>query len=153
MDDVYVRPTNLLDVVKLSRNLRPGDSAEIAAYGHTDPLLALTRSAAQSVVCWTAFINGELAAVMGCAPVSMMGGVGSPWLIGTPMLDAHPRVLVRETPRYIDEMCKLFPHLVNFVHAENTRSVRWLRRVGFTLHPAEPFGALGEPFHRFEMKD
>jgi hypothetical protein len=30
--------------------------------------------------------------------------------------------------------------------------VRWLRRIGFTLHPAEPLGPLGVPFHRFEME-
>jgi hypothetical protein len=42
--------------------------------------------------------------------------------------------------------------LVNFVHAENTTSVRWLRRLGFTVHEAQAFGALGEPFHPFEMR-
>jgi hypothetical protein len=31
--------------------------------------------------------------------------------------------------------------------------VRWLRRLGFTLHEAVPYGALGEPFHPFEMRD
>jgi hypothetical protein len=49
-------------------------------------------------------------------------------------------------------MLKAFPHLVNFVHAKNTTSVRWLRRLGFTLHEAVPYGALGEPFHPFELR-
>jgi len=82
----------------------------------------------------------------------MLTGLGSPWMLGTPELDRHSRVLVRRTPEYIGRMLNAFPHLVNFVHAKNTTSVRWLRRLGFTLHDARPYGALGEPFHFFEMR-
>jgi len=32
-----------------------------------------------------------------------------------------------------------------------SRSVCWLARLGFTIHPPEPYGCLGEMFHRFEM--
>jgi hypothetical protein len=49
-------------------------------------------------------------------------------------------------------MLQVFPHLINFVHAENRTSVRWLRRLGFTVHPVMPYGRLGEPFHPFEMR-
>jgi hypothetical protein len=73
-------------------------------------------------------------------------------MLGTPVLNASSRILVRKTPEYIAQMLKAFPHLVNFVHAENTTSVRWLRRLGFTVHEAQAFGALGEPFHPFEMR-
>jgi hypothetical protein len=109
-------------------------------------------SANRSMLCWTAFIDGELAAILGCAPISVVSGIGSPWMLGTPVLDRHSRVLVRETPEYIGKMLNAFPHLVNFVHAKNTTSMRWLRRLGFTLHAAQPYGALGEPFHPFEMR-
>lgn len=152
MVDVYIRNTNLVDVVKLAHNLRDSDRAEIAAYGQTNVLKGLTDSVAHSVLCWSAFINGELAAILGVAPMSVLGGIGSPWMMGTPVLDAHSRVLVRETPRYIDKMLVAFPHLVNHVHAENKTSVRWLRRLGFTVHPPRPYGQLGESFHEFEMK-
>jgi hypothetical protein len=104
------------------------------------------------VLCWSGFVDGELAAILGVAPINMLTGIGSPWMLGTPVLDRHQRVLVRSTPEYIGRMLKAFPHLVNFVHAQNTTSVRWLRRLGFSLDEAAPFGALGEPFHRFEMR-
>lgn len=152
MAEVYIRDTHLTDAIRLAANLRASDLNEIHAYGHTDPLGQLVKSAAHSMFCWTAFIDGELAAILGCAPVSALGGIGSPWMMGTPVLDRHRRILVRETPRYISKMLSAFPHLVNFVHAENTTSIAWLRRLGFTLHPAEPFGALGQPFHKFEMR-
>ncbi len=152
MAELLIRDTHLIDVVRLAYTLRASDLAEVHAYGHTDPLKQVSRSVAQSMLCWTALIDGEVAAILGAAPISVVGGIGSPWMLGTPVLDAHSRILVRQTPRYIARMLQAFPYLVNYVHAKNTTSVRWLGRLGFTLHPAQPFGALGEPFHKFEMK-
>jgi len=150
--EVLIRRTEPGDAEHLGTQLRPADAHEVRAYGHTDLVLACQRSVAHSVLCWSAFINGELAAILGCAPVSLVSGIGSPWMLGTPVLDAHARILVRSTPGYIAQMLKAFPHLVNHVHTENVTSVRWLRRLGFTVHEAQPFGALGEPFHPFEMR-
>ena len=152
MVNVLVRPTEPGDVELLHANLRPSDLAECLAYGDADVFEGIRSSAARSVLCWSGFIDGDLAAIIGCSPLSMMGGVGSPWMLGTPVLDRNSRILVRRTPQYIAAMLHAFPHLVNFVHAKNTSSVRWLRRLGFTLHAPAPYGALGEPFHRFEMK-
>jgi hypothetical protein len=57
---------------------------------------------------------------------------------------------VGEAPRYIRMMLEDNPRLVNRVHARNSVAVRWLQRVGFTLHPATP-EQNGEMFHTFEM--
>lgn len=152
MAEVTIRLTEPGDAEHLATHLRPADAHEVRAYGHTDLTWACQRSVACSVLCWSAFIDGELAAILGCAPVSLVSGIGSPWMLATPVLDAHARVLVRVTPGYIAKMLQAFPHLVNHVHTENVTSVRWLRRLGFTVHEAQPFGALGEPFHPFEMR-
>jgi hypothetical protein len=152
--DVLIRPSAEEDAAKLIAGLRASDAAELRAYGLTEDtwLDAMRANIRGSVLCWTAEVDGELACVLGVAPISLLGGVGSPWMMGTAVLDANSRNLVRRTPEYISRMLRSFPHLVNFVHAENHTSVRWLRRLGFHLHPAEPFGALGEPFHKFEMR-
>ena len=152
MARVTIRATEPGDAELLAANMRASDIAEITACGHPDPLWVARRSVAQSMLCWSAFADGELACIIGVAPVSVISGIGSPWMLGTPVLDANRRVLVRKTPDYIRQMLKAFPHLVNYVHAENATSVRWLRRLGFILHEAAPFGALGEAFHRFEMR-
>lgn len=151
MAEILIRRTQLEDIALLAENMRTSDVAEVRACGH-EPLEAVQRSVAHSLLCWSAFADGELACILGCAPISIVSGIGSPWMLGTPVLDAQSRVLVRLTPRYIAEMLKAFPHLVNHVHAHNHTSKRWLRRIGFTLGEAAPFGALGEPFHRFEMR-
>lgn len=152
MAEVLIRPTQPGDAALLHANLRPADFAECLAYGHADLAASLESCVRRSLLCWTAFIDGELAAILGVTPVNVLTGMGSPWMLGTPVLEQHQRVLVRRTPEYIAKMLKAFPHLVNFVHAKNTTSVRWLRRLGFTLHAAQPFGPLGEPFHPFEMR-
>ena len=150
MAEILIRATEPGDAELLAAGMRECDIAEVRACGHT-PLEAARRSVATSLLRWSAFADGELACIIGCAPISLVSGIGSPWMLGTPVLDANSRVLVRLTPRYIGAMLEVFPHLVNHVHAENTTSVRWLRRLGFTLSEAAPFGALGEAFHRFEM--
>lgn len=152
MVDVVIRPTEPGDTAVLIANLRASDLAECQAYGRGDIAEGIESSVRRSVLCWTALIDGDLAAILGVAPINMLTGIGSPWMLGTPVLDQHQRVLVRRTPEYIGKMLTAFPHLVNFVHAKNSTSVRWLRRLGFTLREPAPFGALGEPFHYFEMR-
>lgn len=152
MADVVIRPTQPGDAAMLIANLRPADLAECQAYGRGDIGAGIESSVARSMLCWSGFIDGELAAILGVAPVNALGGIGSPWMLGTPVLDAHSRVLVRAVPEYIAKMLNAFPHLVNFVHTKNTTSVRWLRRLGFTLHEPVPYGAPGELFHPFEMR-
>jgi hypothetical protein len=43
--------------------------------------------------------------------------------------------------------------LENVVDARNTKSIRWLRRMGFEVLPAAPLGVEGRPFHLFVMEN
>ncbi len=153
MADVRLRPVTASDIEHLAANMRPADLAEALAYGPgIGPLNGLQMSVQASLVSRAVDIDGALAAVFGLVPRSLVGGTGAPWLMGTPVLDRHSRVLVRATAGYIRSMLALTPHLSNYVHARNARSVRWLKRVGFTVHPAVPYGGYGELFHPFELR-
>lgn len=148
---VEIRDATLHDVLALSRNLRDADRREMDAYGEGHkPHIALADSAARSTHCWAGFIDNRLACVFGVTELEPR--VGSPWMMGTPVLDDHARVLAKATPLYIARMLASFPHLVNYVHTENDVSIRWLKRIGFTVHDPVPYGAPGEMFHPFEMK-
>lgn len=149
MAEIVIRPTLPGDARVLAANLRASDRAELRALDYDQLLPPIAGSVAVSRLCWSAFADGELGCIIG---VSHSGkGVGAPWMLGTPVLDQHSRVLVRQTPRYIAAMLREFPTLVNFVHAENHTSVRWLRRLGFALSAPAPYGPLGALFHKFEM--
>ena len=152
MAEVLIRPSIDDDADALIAHLRASDRAECEAYGRPDIGAGIRAGMRRSALCWSGFVDGELAAVLGVAPLNLLTGMGSPWMLGTPVLDRHQRVLVRQTPGYIARMLEAFPHLVNLVHTENTTSVRWLRRLGFTLHAPVPYGAPGQLFHPFELR-
>ena len=150
---VEIRLARPEDGVALAANLRPEDLAEVQAYGWVHDIEAsMVDNIRRSLLCWTAEEGGDLVAVFGVAPLSMTGGIGSPWMLGTPLLERRSRVLVAQTRVYIPRMLRAFPFLFNHVHARNTRSVRWLARLGFTVQPAQPYGTAGELFHPFFMK-
>jgi hypothetical protein len=147
----YVQPTRQ-HVQELAEYLRAADRIELAACGYADPRRAIETSLACSTHMVAALADGRCGAIMGVTPVSMLEGRGSPWMLGTDLVVKYRRALMAQTPAYIRAMLHAYPHLVNYVHADNAVAVRYLRHAGFTLHAPEPYGVHGELFHRFEMR-
>lgn len=147
----YLQPTaqHVTDVVE---HLRAADRAELEASGHPDPRRAIELSLSLSTHMVAACAGGKCGALFGCAPASMLAGVGVPWMLGTDLVVTHRRALMADAPAYIRSMLHAYPLLVNHVHADNALAVRWLRRAGFTLQPAAPHGPRGALFHRFELR-
>lgn len=139
----YQRPTPA-DIEELTANLRRQDVAELHALGFSNLHHVVHYCVHESEWAWAARIDGTLVCIFGVSPE------GAPWMLGTDLVKTHRRNLAREAPRYIRLMLKDHPRLINRVHAANTVAVAWLRRVGFTLHPATP-EPNGEMFHTFEM--
>ena len=139
----YRRPTDA-DIAELAANLRQQDVAELHALGFANLQHVVHWCVHESEWAWTARVGGGLACIFGVSPE------GAPWMLGTDLVKRHRRNLAREAPHYIRLMLKDHPRLINRVHAANTVAVAWLRRVGFTLHPATP-EPNGEMFHTFEM--
>lgn len=150
MADIQIRPTAPGDAELLVASMRAADLAELRAAGFDEALYPVKQSVMRSTLCWTALVDGELACIFG---ITWSGpDTGSPWMLGTPVVDRHSRVLMRRTPQYIDLMLQAFSYLHNYVHAENKTSVRWLRRLGFALAEPQPYGPRGALFHPFEMR-
>lgn len=132
--------------------MRQADRNELAASSGEPVQQIIDESILASTLCWTALIDGEVAAIFGCAPIgTMLSLSGAPWMLGTDVLDRHPLTLMKTCRPYTVQMQKTFNHLRNYVDARNVKSIRWLRRLGFTIHPAAPYGVAGQPFHLFEM--
>src|SRR5471030_1366824 len=91
-------------------DLRPGDRREIEVLGLTMPE-AFAISTRRDVWSETYLIDGEIAAMVGVAANSLLGGWGSPWLVtGTPV-DRHARLFLKETRAGIARMTTQFPRL------------------------------------------
>lgn len=131
--------------------LRPGDRREIEVLGLTMSQ-AFEMSMARAVWAETYLLDGGVAALVGVSVQSILGGEGVPWLLtGTPV-DRCKRDFLRLTRDGVARMQRQFPLLTNFVHAEYVQSVRWLRWLGFTIAPAQPFGARRALFHRATLR-
>lgn len=141
------------DIDELAARMRPADVAECHAAGVTDLRECIADGVQHSDPCWAALADGEVAAIFGARPLgSLLNPVAAVWLLGTPVLSANRRAFARHTPRYIRTMLQAYPHLVNYVHADNAPAVRFLRHHGFTLHEAVPYGPHGALFHPFEKR-
>lgn len=150
---VELRAPTQSDIEDLAAGLRAQDRAELDACGHPDHLAAIASSVRASAWAFAVRVDGGLAAIMGVSRHgTLMAPVGIPWMLGTDLVPQHRRTLATLAPEYIRRMLREFPVLTNIVHAKNTVSVHWLRRVGFTLHEAQPLGPHGEQFHVFEMR-
>lgn len=141
------------DTTELATNLRTQDRDELLAAGHEDFAAIIAESVARSAWAVTARVDGRLAAIFGVSVAgTLLAPYGVPWMLGTDEVTRSRRALIQHAPRYISEMLRAYPTLRNLVHARNTVALGWLRRVGFTIGPAVPHPATGEPFHVFEMR-
>ncbi len=157
MVELLIRYPHERDVLDLAAHLRLGDRAELASCNLFDPLAVIRQGVRDSKLCWAARDAGDdtMLAIFGVAPLRphlLLEDTGVPWLLATDAMTRATRDLATGHPPYIDQMLATYPRLLNFVHAENRRAVRWLRHIGFTLSPAAPFGPNGALFHQFSMQ-
>lgn len=147
---VDIREVQHGDAEQLVAKMRQADINELNALAIPDFVEAVQLSVDLSTLCRTVRIDGEIVCIFGVTQYDEVSG--APWMLGTDLVTKNQRVLMRLCRPYIHAMLRKYPHLTNHVHAENHAAKRWLKRVGFTLQPAAPYGALGAAFHRFDME-
>ncbi len=130
--------------------LRPGDLREIEVLGLT-MAEAFDISTRRALWAHAYLIDGEVAALVGLSVDSLIGGVASPWLVTGKPVDQHKKLFLRETRDGVEKMRLLFPVLRNYVHAEYTETIRWLKWLGFNIGEPKPMGPHGAPFCLFSM--
>src|SRR5690242_18685418 len=115
------------------------------------PLTAFEQSMARSLWAQAYLIDGEVAALVGLAVGSVLGGIGAPWLLTGRPVGRHRKLFLQETRRGMARMRAEFPQLANHVHAEYAEAIRWLRWLGFAIGPPQPRGPHGAPFRPFSI--
>lgn len=139
------------DVEFLAANLRAADHAEVIASHGEDVLGALFEAVNGSTHVFAAERDGRLIALWGFAPVNFTAGIGCPWALGTDEMFRIGRSMTRLARASLAIVYPLYPTLRNHVDARNTRSVAWLRMLGFVIGEPVPYGVAGLPFHPFEL--
>lgn len=128
-------PAELSHVAAIAGDARQADIDELWAYARATPTDCMTLGMRMSLRSWTALYGGVPVAMFGLTPVSMVRGMGTPWMVGTNGLKpvrAQAEIL-RLSPPYIAEMQRLLPFLFNVVDDRNVQAKRWLVWLGFDL--------------------
>lgn len=149
-----VRQGTAEDALSLIPRLRIADLRECILLGGPDVETSVLRSVEGSDEVWVGEAGGKVIALGGVAFRGSKPGtlIGAPWLIGSDELLDHKRQLLLvgrvETERWLAQ-CDI---LCNFVHADNTAHIEWLKRIGYTMGKTIPsYGHGGAPFTFFSM--
>ena len=132
--------------------MREHDKQEVNAATRMGLWNAVETSVNLSSYSKTGLVNDELVCMWGVCPISLLSSSGSPWMLGTDLIEKKQRVFLRRSKPWLDDIRKDYKYLENFVDARNVLSVKWLKWLGFEMDEAEPYGIHGEPFHKFTME-
>ena len=150
MKKVEFRPATKEDALYVAKRLRRADTDEVMAMGAT-PREAVEWSRMVSDLSWTGLIEGEPSMIFGCSS-NLVSTAGEVWALGTDKCTSAPREMLVYGRHIVSEMLKVYPVLQNYCDARYTAAHRWLKKLGFTVYPAEPHGPNGEPFCKIEIR-
>jgi len=143
-------PATWEHIEPIAANMREADVTEIWLSGHRTPHQAMQEGFEMSVKAWTIMDGDTPIGMFGVSSVSLLGDMGIPWLLSTDAMLKIRKQFVRESISYLLEIHKLYPKLVNFVHAGNVQSLRWLTWMGFDFNGPIKAGPDDAEFFRFE---
>lgn len=142
-------PASGAHVGPIATRMRAEDRLECEAHGHT-PKQALRAGLMTSADVWTAKVDGSAHAMFGLVVRSAIGGLGTPWFLGTNEVWRHPRLMMRAGLVIVDRWTDSTPTLENLVSAANHRAIRLLRYWGFDIgSELQMIG--GHPFLTFRL--
>jgi hypothetical protein len=146
-----------LDVVRclprhleqLAPRLRQLDYQELEAARGFDmqPLEVLLDAWRISAVTYAAELAGQAIACWGVHPVSVMGGIGVPWLLTSDEITRRPLAAATLARPALGVLLDVYPRLIQWVDARHEPALRFVRWLGFHVEDAQPYGPYGMPFH------
>ena len=151
-DKIEIREVEDGDIAVLVRNMRKHDVQEVNAATRMGVRTAVETSVSLSTYAKTGLVNDELVCMWGVCPISLLSSSGSPWMLGTDLIEKKQRIFLRRSKPWIEDIRKDYKQLENHVDERNTLSVKWLKWLGFEMNKAAPYGVNGELFHKFTME-
>jgi hypothetical protein len=98
----------------------------------------MQRSMRNSSRVWLGMDGGQVVAVWGLVPPSLLSDRAYLWLYTTEALHRHIFLLIRHSQRAVAEMLKDYPRIVGHCRVGQDKSIRWLRWLGAEF--GEPIG-------------
>ena len=147
-----------IDIVKLhsshlehiAANMRPEDVREIWLADRSSPIGALEICNIMSDKKFALLLEGEPVLAFGLERDGLSDNARG-WLLATPQIAQVRRFFLQQSKPIFLSLTKEYALVYNYVHEQNTVALRWLKWLGFEIHPAIPFGAESAQFHRVEF--
>jgi hypothetical protein len=150
---ISVVPATLEHAAYIASRMRKADMEEVAVSSGRGPFTALRESLKSSAQAFTGMVEDVPVCMFGVGVLDILGGVGSPWLLGTDLVEKNAMAFLRRSKVYVRQMTDTFPYLYNYVDARNTLSIKWLKWLGFEMADEPvPYGIWGMPFYYFELR-
>tara|TARA_R100000697_G_scaffold18530_1_gene25630 strand:+ start:504 stop:956 length:453 start_codon:yes stop_codon:yes gene_type:complete len=144
----HLRKATFKDMKYVANNLRDIDKLEAFYQTGQEPLQALQLTYICSKVNMAIADDND-------QPIGLCGVVqgGIIWMVATDALFENKKYriqLIRKGREWVDNLLKSYKVLYNFVYAENTSAIKWLKSLGFTfIQYHEKYGMQGKPFYEF----
>ncbi|MHB1231598.1 MAG: hypothetical protein ACYCZQ_03305 [Burkholderiales bacterium] len=151
---LYENKTDITEAMidELSKNIRQEDEDELYALGHNSIRDAISVSVKSSSKVWADFADGKLLLIAGVAPHPELEGVGVPWMLATDLLEKHTRYFLKGCREGIRKAAAGFDLLINIIDTRNTKTIGWLKALGFEITETIPVGPYNTMCHVFSMK-
>lgn len=136
---------------KLKGRFRSADTAEVYAMSGHDIDRAVDDGLKYSDLCFVGLWEKDPVAVFGVRSVGILEDEGMPWLLGTDRIREQGvrQAFIGLSEVFVRGMLERFEYLENFVDARNLTSIKWLKKIGFTVEAPQRMGFLNLPFRRF----
>lgn len=129
--------------------MRSGDAKEVMASHGLNPLRSLQASYGASSPHCNSIIH-EDGDIVGMFGVALGQDFASPWLLGTDRLLDTRKEFIPQAIEWVERVNNDYPLLLNYVHADNSVSIRWLKSLGFKFTKyIKEHGVGKEPFYQF----
>ena len=135
----------------LADNLQRSDVKELEYSEGKDPYEAIVEGIKRSDDCCVTLEEGLPILIFGVRGMSVTSRVGSIWMLSTRLSPTARKLLLINSKAFIDRMISHYTKVFNYVWVGNKSAIKWLRWVGFDIHPPAPHGIAGKDFHYFEM--
>ena len=100
---------------------------------HPNAKRDLKRFLVISIMSWTGLVENKVACVWGIISPTILSDSAYLWLLTTDLVDEHPFLFVRHSQMVVEKLLEDFPCIKGHVVAGETRSIRWLKWLGFKL--------------------
>jgi len=153
-DKFVVTKATIDDINYIAKHLREADIEEVYEMAGETPKEALINSFKSS--------NNCLCFKKGVVPICCYGVVpalqtslkgGCVWLLGTDDIEKYSLPFLRTSRKFISDELLKHKKLWNFVYNKNTKAIKWLEWLGFSVLEPEIIGINKKLFRFFYIKE